>query len=67
MSAIDEFDFDIPIGKNGDCYDRYLIRMEEMRQSVKIMKQCVEPSFSARKRGPVSPPTTRSCRPSAAR
>ena len=36
-----EMDFDIPIGKNGDCYDRYLIRMEEMRQSVKIMKQCI--------------------------
>jgi NADH-quinone oxidoreductase subunit D len=34
-------DFDIPIGKNGDCYDRYLIRMEEMRQSVRIMKQCI--------------------------
>ena len=38
----DEFDFDIPIGKNGDCYDRYLIRMEEMRQSVRIMKQAIE-------------------------
>jgi NADH-quinone oxidoreductase subunit D len=37
-----EMDFDIPIGKNGDCYDRYLIRMEEMRQSVKIMKQCLK-------------------------
>jgi NADH-quinone oxidoreductase subunit D len=37
-----EMDFDIPIGKNGDCFDRYLIRMEEMRQSVRIMKQCVE-------------------------
>jgi NADH-quinone oxidoreductase subunit D len=37
-----ELDFDIPIGKNGDCYDRYLIRMEEMRQSVKIMKQCLK-------------------------
>jgi NADH-quinone oxidoreductase subunit D len=34
-------DFDIPIGKNGDCYDRYLIRMEEMRQSTSIMKQCI--------------------------
>ena len=34
-----DLDFDIPIGKNGDCYDRYLIRMEEMRQSVRIMKQ----------------------------
>jgi NADH-quinone oxidoreductase subunit D len=37
-----EMDFDIPIGKNGDCYDRFLIRMEEMRQSIKIMKQCIE-------------------------
>jgi NADH-quinone oxidoreductase subunit D len=37
-----ELDFDIPVGKNGDCYDRYLIRMEEMRQSVRIMKQCIE-------------------------
>ena len=36
-----EMDFDIPIGKNGDCFDRYLIRMEEMRQSVKIMRQCL--------------------------
>jgi NADH-quinone oxidoreductase subunit D len=36
-----EMDFDIPIGKNGDCYDRYCIRMEEMRQSVRIMKQCI--------------------------
>ncbi len=37
----DEFDFQIPIGKNGDCYDRYLCRMEEMRQSVSIIKQCI--------------------------
>lgn len=37
-----ELEFDIPIGKNGDCYDRYLIRMEEMRQSIRIMKQCCE-------------------------
>jgi NADH-quinone oxidoreductase subunit D len=36
-----ELEFDIPIGKNGDNYDRYCIRMEEMRQSVRIMKQCV--------------------------
>ena len=36
----DELEFDIPIGKNGDCYDRYLIRIEEMRQSVHLMKQC---------------------------
>ncbi len=47
-----EMEFDIPIGKNGDCYDRYLIRMEEMRQSAKIMKQCVE--MLGRERGPVS-------------
>ena len=38
----EEMEFDIPVGKNGDCFDRYLIRMEEMRQSVRIMKQCVE-------------------------
>lgn len=37
-----EMEFDIPIGKNGDCYDRYLIRMEEMRQSLKIIKQACE-------------------------
>ena len=37
----EELEFDIPIGKNGDCYDRYCIRMEEMRQSVRIMKQCI--------------------------
>ena len=34
--------FDIPIGKNGDCYDRYLVRVEEMRQSNRIIKQCVD-------------------------
>ncbi len=37
----DRMIFQIPVGKNGDCYDRYLIRMEEMRQSVEIMKQCL--------------------------
>ena len=45
-------EFDIPVGKNGDCYDRYLIRMEEMRQSVRIMKQCCE--LLAQNVGPVS-------------
>ncbi|MBW3098868.1 NADH-quinone oxidoreductase subunit D [Pseudohoeflea coraliihabitans] len=49
-----EMDFDIPIGKNGDCYDRYLIRMQEMRESVKIMKQCVEQLMGAERIGPVS-------------
>jgi NADH-quinone oxidoreductase subunit D len=37
-----EMDFDIPIGKNGDCFDRYLVRMEEMRQSLRIMRQAIE-------------------------
>ncbi|WP_375692789.1 NADH-quinone oxidoreductase subunit D [Bartonella sp. AP213QHHD] len=50
----DEMEFDIPIGKNSDCYDRYLIRMEEMRQSAKIMRQCVERLLSTEKNGPVS-------------
>jgi NADH-quinone oxidoreductase subunit D len=38
----DQLDFDIPVGKTGDCYARYLIRMEEMRQSIRIMKQCLK-------------------------
>ncbi len=38
----EELEFDIPVGKNGDSYDRYLIRVEEMRQSVSLMKQCCE-------------------------
>jgi len=37
-----DLDFDIPIGVNGDCYDRYLVRMEELRQSNRIIRQCVE-------------------------
>ena len=38
----DRMDFDIPVGLSGDCYDRYLVRMEEMRQSNRIVKQCVD-------------------------
>uniref|UniRef100_A0A646QJ28 Complex I-49kD n=1 Tax=Hemiscolopendra marginata TaxID=943146 RepID=A0A646QJ28_9MYRI len=39
--AYDEMEFDVPIGRKGDCYDRYLIRMEEMRQSLRIIDQCL--------------------------
>ncbi len=49
-----EMDFDIPVGKNGDCYDRYLIRMEEMRQSVRIMRQSIAALNAAEGGGPVS-------------
>ncbi|MFQ5984132.1 MAG: NADH-quinone oxidoreductase subunit D [Alphaproteobacteria bacterium] len=38
----ERMDFDIPVGKNGDCYDRYLCRIEEMRQSVRLIKQCLD-------------------------
>ena len=37
----DRMDFDVPVGTNGDCYDRFMVRVEEVRQSVRIMKQCL--------------------------
>jgi len=49
-----EMEFDIPVGKNGDCYDRYLVRMEEMRQSVRIMRQCCAKLLSPEGRGPIA-------------
>ncbi len=49
-----EMNFDIPIGKNGDNYDRYLIRVQEMRESIKIMKQCVEMLSSPAGQGPIA-------------
>jgi NADH-quinone oxidoreductase subunit D len=49
-----ELDFDVPVGNNGDCYDRYVVRMEEMRQSVRIMKQCVSKLDLPESQGPVA-------------
>ena len=56
----DEMEFQIPVGKNGDCYDRYLCRMEEMTQSLHIMRQCItklraEPG-EVLTRGKITPP-----------
>ncbi len=47
----DRMDFDIPVGTNGDCYDRYLVRVEEMRQSNRIIRQCID--WLRRNPGPV--------------
>jgi NADH-quinone oxidoreductase subunit D len=41
-AVYDRMDFDIPVGRNGDCYDRYLVRVAEVRESLKIMRQCIE-------------------------
>ncbi len=60
----EEMEFDIPVGKNGDCYDRAVIRMEEMRQSTHIMKQCVEKLMRADGRGPVLTPNHKITQPS---
>ncbi|MCL2384239.1 MAG: NADH-quinone oxidoreductase subunit D [Alphaproteobacteria bacterium] len=50
----EDLDFDIPVGKHGDCYDRYLVRMEEMRQSVTIMKQTLNKLSSKEGQGPIA-------------
>ena len=55
----DEMDFDIAIGKNGDCYDRYLIRMFEMRESNRIMQQCIERLLGKERIGAVSAETNK--------
>jgi len=55
----DELEFNIPLGKNGDNFDRYLCRVEEMRESVKIMKQCCEWLSRAENQGQVLPTDTK--------
>ncbi len=55
----DQLEFDIPVGSNGDCYDRYLCRIEEMRQSLLIMKQCLD----AMPEGPVMAMDSKVCPP----
>ena len=59
----DEFDFKIPVGKNGDCYDRYLCRMQEMRESTSIILQAIEKLRASEgqgdvlARGKITPPS----------
>jgi len=50
----EEMDFDIPVGKNGDNYDRQMVRMEEMRQSIHIMKQCIAKLRAPDGQGPIT-------------
>jgi len=52
----EELDFDIPVGRNGDNYDRQVIRMEEMRQSVRLMRQCIAKLRAPEGQGPISTP-----------
>jgi len=57
----DRMDFDIPVGTNGDSYDRYLVRMEEMRQSNRIIKQCVD--WLRKNEGPIMTEDHKFCPP----
>ncbi len=57
--AYDQVDFDIPVGKKGDCFDRYLVRIEEMRQSINIINQClnkIKPGPIAIEDNKITPP-----------
>jgi NADH-quinone oxidoreductase subunit D len=60
----EEMEFDIPVGQHGDCYDRQVVRMEEMRQSVRIMKQCVNKLLQKGNEGPVLTPNHKITPPS---
>ena len=60
-AAYSKFEFDIPIGKNGDTYDRYLVRIEEMRQSVRILRQAA----SSIPEGPITAKVPKVLRPPA--
>ncbi|NDA47411.1 MAG: NADH-quinone oxidoreductase subunit D [Alphaproteobacteria bacterium] len=62
----EEMDFDIPVGKNGDNYDRQVIRMEEMRQSVRIIQQCIAKLQAPDGQGPVQTPSHKIVSPSRA-
>ena len=53
----DQLEFDVPVGSKGDCYDRYLLRIEEMRQSVRILHQCLDKLPG----GPVNVSDTKDC------
>lgn len=57
-SGYENFEFDIPLGKNGDCFDRSVVRMEEMRQSLKIIRQCIDnmPGGPYKSRHPLATP-----------
>ncbi|MGH8273407.1 MAG: NADH-quinone oxidoreductase subunit D [Gammaproteobacteria bacterium] len=57
----DQVDFEIPVGVNGDCYDRYLVRVEELRQSAKIALQCID--WLRKNPGPVMPADAKVARP----
>ena len=60
-SGYEQYDFDVPVGTAGDCYDRYLVRMEEMRQSLRIVDQALQKL----PKGPIIVDDKRSrCRPS---
>ena len=46
-SVYPEVEFDVPVGSNGDCFDRYLVRVEEIKQSIRILRQCLSRSPTA--------------------